>query len=66
MYPETKGRTIEEVAVIFDLGRAGKGRQAEEASADVDRPVAEQESMNGDVEKSEDVQRENVMLRNGP
>ena len=65
MYPETKGRTIEEVAVLFDLDRAGRGRSTDQESAIVDRPVAEQDSVNGDGEKGEDVQRENKGGREG-
>lgn len=53
MYPETKGRTIEEVAVIFDHGRTGKREAVDEEVAVPASADGERGSMKGDGDKGE-------------
>lgn len=59
MYPETKGRTIEEVSVIFDLGRKGSpGSGDEELAGGTSQQDGERDSTAGEGEKAEVMQDE--------
>lgn len=60
MYPETKGLTIEEVAVLFDFGRTGKRGNPNEEVVNSQRQSSERVVTMEDGEKGEIVQQERI------